>query len=433
MDKEMSQLPEKPEIFEIFYFTRRFITEVDNIADTLEKYVPLAIDEEQKSWQTLVAEIEQIRKHIEDTEDQKDIILSESTLTRILNGLMKTVNSPKPALIAKSLFIYLFTSIENLISDLLFFLYLNKRDLLNSIERGINLNQLLYYRTVNDIVADLIMKELETFRRNSFVKQFALLEHKFGIKLTTFENWPAFVECAQRRNLFTHCNGIVSQQYIEECQAVGYKLPDEIKIGSPLHIDQIYFANAINIIREVGIKLSQTLWRKFFPERLNEADGFLINYCYELLMQQNWALAEVMGAYAADLKNKYDDAGNRVMHINLAIAVYNLRSSKDAKKILHQLDWSACIDDFRLAVEVLSDNFAEAARLMQQIGATGKYVTREAYLEWPLFNHFRKIPCFLEAYRHIYGSDFIADIKAKVEHISIEKHPQLSAEFTSSI
>jgi hypothetical protein len=236
------------------------------------------------------------------------------------------------------------------------------------------------------------------------------------------------VECTQRRNLITHCNGIVSEQYLEACRAVGYPLPEDLTIRSIIRIDQAYFAHAINIIREVGMKLSQTIWRKFFPEKLDEADRFLIDYAYRLLVQQNWTLAKIIGEYSACLPEKDNDTNNRLMHINLAIAVYHMAGRQAAQKILQTLDWSACIDDFRLAVEVLNDNFDEAATLMKCIGQTGKLITKDAYLDWPLFNVFRETPQFLEAYQEIYGSDFIADIKKKVENIRVSDYGQLAIE-----
>lgn len=426
IDPKLLQVANTIDIFDIFYLTRHFINEVDNIADAYHTFVPLTEQEEQKRIVTIVSEVGHIRKHIEDALDSKDILVSDSTLSRVLDDLMKNVNAPKSMIIRKSLFIYLFTSLENLISGILFSLYRKKRDLLATLERSMSVSQLMTYATVDEAIEDLLFKELETFRRNSFVKQFALLEKRFGISLTKFENWPAFVECTQRRNLITHCNGIVSEQYLEACRAVGYPCPDDLKVRSIIRIDQTYFAHAINIIREVGMKLSQTIWRKFFPEKLNEADRFLIDYTYQLLIQQNWTLAQIIGDYSARLPQKYDDTNNRLMHINLAIAVYHLEGCKAAQKILQTLDWSACIDDFKLAVEVLNDNFDEAATLMKQIGATGKHITKEAYLDWPLFNTFRKTPQFLKAYQEIYGSDFITDIKHKVENIRVSDYQQLA-------
>jgi hypothetical protein len=327
-------------------------------------------------------------------------------------------------IIRKSVFIYLFTALENLISGLLLSLYRHRRDLLTALDRSMNISQLVTYATIAEALDVLLQKEIETFRRNSFVKQFALLEKKFGISLTKFKNWPAFVECTQRRNLITHCNGVVSEQYLEACRHSGYPCPEDVTVGSIIHIDHAYFTHAVNIIREVGMKLSQTIWRKFFPERLQDADQFWIDYTYRLLVQQNWTLAYVISEYSAGLPEKSDDANNRMMHINFAIAAYHSKGREAAQHILHALDWSSCIDDFRLAVEVLNDNFDEAAALMKNIGAAGKHVNKEAYLDWPLFNTFRKTSQFLEAYQEIYGTDFVSDIKHKVENIRVADYEQ---------
>ncbi len=424
MNQELLQAVEKIDIFDIFYLTRHFMNEVDNIADTYTEFVPLTEREEQKHAATIVSEVEQIRSHIEGALDSGDIAVSDSTLSRVLDDLMKTVNAPRSMIIRKSVFIYLFTALENLISGLLLSLYRHRRDLLSTLERSMTISQLAAYSRIDDAIEDLLLKEIETFRRHSFVKQFALLEKKFGISLTKFKNWPDFVECAQRRNLITHCNGVVSEQYLEACRNAGSSCPKDLTVGSVIHIDHVYFAHAVDIVREVGMKLSQTIWRKFFPERLHDADQFLIDYGYRLLVQQNWTLAHVINEYSCRLPEKYDDANNRMMHINFAIAAYHLQGCDAARKILDALDWSSCIDDFRLAIEVLSDNFEGAVALMKAIGVAGKHVNKEAYLDWPLFNSFRKTPQFLAAYQDIYGRDFVSDIKRKVENIRVADYEQ---------
>ncbi len=186
MNQKFLQAAGSIDIFDMFYLTRHFINEVDNIAGTYEEFVPLTEQEEQKHAATIASEVEQIRAHIESALDSRDVAVSDSTLSRVLDDLMKTVNAPRSMIIRKSVFIYLFTALENLISGLLLSLYRHRRDLLTTLERSMSISQLTAYSSVEDAIEELLRKEIETFRRNSFVIQFALLVKKFGMSLTKF-------------------------------------------------------------------------------------------------------------------------------------------------------------------------------------------------------------------------------------------------------
>ena len=75
------------------------------------------------------------------------------------------------------------------------------------------------------------------------------------------------------------------------------------------------------------------------------------------------------------------------------------------REIMEAEDWSACGEDFKLAVEVLTKNFGLAADIMRQIGKNG--ILREVhYREWPLFKEFRKSEEFLKAFKEIYRCEF---------------------------
>ena len=82
----------------------------------------------------------------------------------------------------------------------------------------------------------MLEKEIESLRRKSYIEQFKELETKFSIKLTKFDRWPYFIESAQRRNLFTHCDGIVSKQYLDVCRDVNFKFDKVYKVGERLEI-----------------------------------------------------------------------------------------------------------------------------------------------------------------------------------------------------
>jgi len=134
------------------------------------------------------------------------------------------------------------------------------------------------------------------------------LQSTFDIKLKLFENWPSFVECSQRRNLVTHCDCFVSNQYLDVCKKEGYKFKDSIIAGDRLEIGIDYLLAACNIMYEVSVKLAHTLWRKIFPDELENSDNHLESIVYELLRSERWDLAQIIGKFSSvDVPKKSND------------------------------------------------------------------------------------------------------------------------------
>jgi hypothetical protein len=162
---------------------------------------------------------------------------------RLLNirGIRKTFreidrhnNSLPLATLEKSLFIYLFAAFDKYIGDLVAVLYQSQPALFKNINREISLSEALQYESMDELRQVILDKEIGALRRKSYTEQFNDLESKFSIKLTKFDNWPYFIEGAQRRNLFTHCDGIVSKQYLDICKNVGFKFKEEPLVGDQL-------------------------------------------------------------------------------------------------------------------------------------------------------------------------------------------------------
>ena len=101
-----------------------------------------------------------------------------------------------------------------------------------------------YYRdlqtleSLKDVKNKIINKCIEDRLRDSHTKQFGWLAKALSVEdLTKFEGWAEFVELTERRNLFVHASGIVSVQYITECEKY-QKLPNEVILGTQLSVDQ---------------------------------------------------------------------------------------------------------------------------------------------------------------------------------------------------
>ena len=302
------------------------------------------------------------------------------------------------------------------IGNLLRNAYYLKPDMLNASQRQLTFSELVQLQSVEAAREHLIEKEVESVLRTSHSDQFEWMESRFGIPLRKeLHCWPAFIEVTERRNLFVHCDGIVSSQYISVCKSHSCAgvLPDS---GDMLGVSPKYFAQAYQCLFELGVKLGQVLWRKLKPDEMEQADDNLNDICFDLLKEENFVLAEALLHFAANvLKHHSSDICRRVFIINYAIALKAQKNDQYIKLLEHE-DWSSCREYLQLAISVLYEKYDEAARIMKSIGRKGK-PSESDYKSWPLFREFRQTDIFKKTYRSVYRREFMIDETANPKEI----------------
>jgi hypothetical protein len=357
-----------------------------------------------------------LAKYASQREDEINTYRAESAhqaaeMLRAIRALDGLGGKRIPETLQRSLFTQLFSEYDAFVGALLKAIYKEKTDLLKGISRQISFADLLDYDNLNAIKLDMLEKEVETFRRASYVEQFASLEAKFGLKLRSFPEWGEFVELSQRRNLIVHNGGVVSDQYLLVCDREGYKFQDRPKLGDQLKLSGDYFSRATIVVSKVAFMLCHTLWRKLFPCDREIAHQEANSVLFDLLRDGRWNTANAIAKFTltGPMKEGISDMDLRIRTINTAIATKFSGDKNGCKTTLESLDWSAALRDFRLAIAVLSDDFPAAAELMISIGKRGELVNELAYHEWPLFHAFRESPDFLSAYSTVYGISFIKE------------------------
>ena len=281
--------------------------------------------------------------------------------------------------------------------------YTKKAELLNGLERQISFSELASFSSLENAKEFILEKEVESILRKSHCEHFDILERKFNIKLRKdLEIWPIFIELMERRNLFVHCDGVVSIQYISVCNEHNVQLSDEQRLGTRLTVDPSYLKEASSTLREIAIKLSHVLWRKIFPEERLDADQSLLHLTYELIQRERLSLAIKILEFSIGLPKHFDDNFKRMFVINLAQAYKYSENNKKCIELISQYDWSSVAYKFKLAVSVLSEKYTEAADYMVNAALTNE-LTEEDFLEWPLFKEFRKKPEFADAFFRAYS------------------------------
>lgn len=282
-------------------------------------------------------------------------------------------------------------------------LFTMKPELLNATDKQISFTDLSTFGSIADATEHILEKETETLLRKSHYEQFVWLENKFNIKLR--ENltiWPTFIELTQRRNLFVHCNGVISNQYLNICKQ--HKVPGitALKVGEKLTANPEYINQAYECLFEIGVKLAHVLWRKISPEDIENADQILILNTFDLLSYEYYELAKIMLDFAVKLPRHFDDESKRIFAINQAQAYKFSNDPQECKKILESYDWSASSDKFKICLYVLNDDFEKASQVMIKLGKNSD-ISKESYQNWPVFKKFRLSEFYNETYKKVFG------------------------------
>lgn len=331
---------------------------------------------------------------------------------RILSEMLETaqrlnriISSRAPTILIESSFVYLFSAVDLFIGELLLALFSRKEQLFHALERTVEFRELLAAKDIEKVKVDVLLSEIESLRRQSYIEQFKWLEVFFSLKLREWNGWTNFVEASQRRNLMVHCGGIVSAQYLSVCDAIGYAFLERPKIGDRLQLKKAYLREASCHTMDLGVFLAHTLWRKVLPEELEQADDSLNNLIFDMLQAEEWADVERLAHFRIGQRNTSTDLSKKIATINLCIAL-KASGNQRYKELIKTLDWSSSLPEFKLAVAVLLDDSVAAVGWMKKVGKEGELLNEVAYYSWPLFRDFRLTQDFLKAFEEIYERPF---------------------------
>lgn len=391
-----------------------FLHAINDIDACARMFVPLSSKLHNKELGETADRLKALITKI-DTKDDKARAEAQAKFDRVMRKLERLLNSKKSTQLESSLFVGLFACYDAFFGKLLQVIFSKKNALFNVLDKTISLSQLASASTIDDLKAQVIDELVSDLRRKSYEDQFSSMESLFGLVLKKFPNYASFIEASQRRHLFTHCDGIVSLQYINCCKSAGYVFENAPKPGSRLKLGPEYFQLACGFVREVGAKLAHTLWRKLFPDELQEADKHLSDTIYSLLQRERWDQAIILGEFARAQKNVSDKGREKMYLVNYCIALCGGGKAVDAARILRDEDWSDAAPDFKLAKAVLLEDHDLACEIMKVIGKRGELVSEHAYHTWPLFRDFRSNTKFRNTYKAIYGYSFLEELKREAE------------------
>jgi hypothetical protein len=291
--------------------------------------------------------------------------------------------------------------------DLIKTMFYVRPELLNSSDKQLTFGKLLEFGDIESAREHIIEKEIETVLRESHAEQFKWLERKIAINLSSdLPIWPVFIELTQRRNLYVHNDGKISNQYIKLCKDHGVQFEMDLRVGDNLEMGKDYLQVAIECVFELGIKLSQVIWRKINPNDIVKADEALLELSYELLYNEQYLICRtILNFQEKYVKCSSLDIELRLL-INRALSHKWLNDEEKCKKIVESKDWSATSNIFKLAKHVLLNEYEKAVEIMKLLANNSTEIDHIAYREWPLFKSFRNQEIFKITLNELYGSQF---------------------------
>lgn len=392
-----------------FYFRRPLKNFLDNINTLVSALGPMM-----ESITKETAEVASACRKFQDnfgstvTKENVKYISIPIIKSRSFKHLMDKLNSCQLSkkIVLQSFFVSFFCHYDSFLGMILSSMFSIKPETINSCERTISFKELSEFDCINDARCHIENKEIESILRNSHYEQLICLEKKFSITLTSDKELiKKFVELSERRNLFVHCNGVVSDQYLSICKK--HDCDAGFLKGQQVDITQKYFFEAYECLYELTVKLTQVLWRKFYSQDIGKADDALIEISYDLIENNKLRLAVNILEFACSLKKYNSEVSRLMLEINRAQAYKWAGDKAHCMEILRSEDWPAKANQFQLANYVLTEQWDSAKDVMRRMGNAEN--VKAGYVNWPLYNEFRKRSEFLETYKEIFGEEFTSE------------------------
>lgn len=319
-------------------------------------------------------------------------------------------------LLLRSYVVSMVSQFDAYIGDLLRTIYEINPDKLKQSDHKFNFAELQAIGSIEAAKEQIIETKIENCLRDSHQDQFKEIASSIGVSnLKDFDNWPYFVEITQRRNLFVHSNGVVSNQYLSICKDEKVQL-GELKKGDQLEVDRSYFNKAYEVFYEVAVKLSQMTMRvlllKKDKTRLEEIDKCMITNTFDLIVDGRYDVAIELANFALGERFNHNNKDRMYLVLNRAQAYKWNGDEKKCQELLAEEDFSACSSELKCPKYALEDNLDKVCEMMRSCGKDSEILKPEQYRTWPIFKGVRDKDKFRETFKSIFGEDFDPEVKA---------------------
>lgn len=262
-------------------------------------------------------------------------------------------------------------------------------------ERHFTLGELRRVGSIDSAAESLIETRAESIIRGNFDDwQRWFRRQRLDIDLARIPPGASTIrEIIQRRHLFVHRGGLVSQEYIRQTGMM------DLRVGAMIPTSPEYVADALDSLLVFGIVLGANIWTRLQPA-LSEGVGQIANLLTfdELVLRRRWPF--VRAACAALKELDIGSEARAVAQVNEWLSIRELEGVASMREEI--MDWDPPVDrtSLRLAKAVLSEQ-ADVAFDVIRVGLREGTMRASIIRFWPLLDPLRSDPRWGE----LLGSD----------------------------
>ena len=387
---------------ELYFITDEYVNAISSINEAFNDNYDILQHNKEKSTKELATFLK--KNNIGTIEDLRKVPANVKKWKNLKKIKERSIMASE--LLPQSFFVSIVSKYDVLIGQLIKFIYRVDAKKLYESDSAISYRELFKINDLNKIKELLIDSRIDTILRKSHTEQIKDLSKLVdGTTLSKVSFWCEFVEMTQRRNLFVHSKGIVSSQYIAECQKEKCKVA--VGIGSTLSVDDIYFKRAYFVFYCMGVMLSQVIARELLNDSINEIDSVLNNIIYEAICENKYDIAIELSAFATAKETKHASRLDEVYFVlNYAQAHKWSGNEEKCMEILKSYDFSAMTNDILVAKYALENDEDNVVSSMKLIGNSSRIMTEEAYVTWEIFREMRKRKKYRETFEEVFQRPF---------------------------
>ncbi len=344
-----------------------------------------------------------------------------------------------PKFLARTVLMGLIAAFDQHIRDIMRLTIIANPSIIENHSATLTVKEILSFDNFDDLRRSVMHNELDLMSHEKRDEQIAWFEKKLKIdKISeSYPHWCELMEVCERRNLFAHTDGHVSEKYLKNAEKYGYPSVN-ISLNDKLEVNEKYYSSAVNCIFEFGVMLTHVVRKKLLGKNDFHADSELSELGYRLLQRGDYQLARRILEFAHKARDVTRERTRRMIAVNYANALRCCKKPDEAKEILAKVDWSACSIDFEICVAALRENVDTVTNCMRHIGISGK-LTEADYREWPAFFHVRDKVEFKKAYEEIFEIPYIPAprrrdaISEMVKHLRKATADEMLENYTESV
>lgn len=279
-------------------------------------------------------------------------------------------------------------------------------DRLSKKEKKLLFEEISSLNSIDDFKKSFIEDLLDTLFRGSHYDQLDYLkkELEFDVKEKAANVYCEFIELTERRNILTHANGKIGDQYLSVCKERGATAAGTK--GQILKVDIDYFKKSCDNLLQLAIVIGYWFWTTRAKDERDKADDYIISVANRLIKDGRSDVALKILDYVLS-QEKPPSKAIFLKRFKL-YKLYALKDLGKAEELSSGLseDWTDVNNSIKLKLLVLEDKYAEAIKLFKKIRGNEEGVNKTIFSESVVYRELIQNEEFRNAYKEVYGESF---------------------------